>query len=476
MINENNLILKSDSYKFSQGFSANEGQYPPGSSSLFSYVESRGGVYPETVFFGLQYYLKKYLSTPITEADVEEAKSFFAVHGVPFNYDGWMHIAKDLKGKLPVRIRAVPEGSKVPVHNVLMSLESTDAKCFWVVNWLETLLLKVWYPTTVATQSHYLRKLIRDALVETADDADAEIDFKLHSFGYRGSSSEETAGIGGAAELISFKGTDTINGIVCADNYYNSGICGFSIPASEHSTITSWSKDNEVDAYRNMIQKFGKPGAIFACVSDSYDIYKSVSVLWGTILKEEIIKSGATLVIRPDSGSPVEVVSKCLDLADEKFGSIVNSKGYKILNHVRLIQGDGVNPKSIKEILEAVKSKGFSISNIAFGMGGASLQGSNINPLNRDTQKFAFKASYIVVNGEGREVFKDPITDPGKRSKAGRLDLVVTSSPEGKLSYGTVKLEDMRVAHDMSAMKTVWENGELLVEEDFETIRKRSKQ
>jgi nicotinamide phosphoribosyltransferase len=187
MINENNLILKVDSYKSSQWK-----QYPPKTTRLFSYMSSRGGVYPETIWCSLQLYLKKYLSKPVTEEDVEEAKKFFSEHGVDFNYDGWMYIVKELSGKLPVRIRAVPEGTRVPVNCVLMTIESTDPKCFWVVNWLESLLLKTWYPTTVATQSYYIRKTIYDALVKTAENPDAEIDFKLHSFGYRGVSSEES--------------------------------------------------------------------------------------------------------------------------------------------------------------------------------------------------------------------------------------------------------------------------------------------
>ena len=172
-----------------------------------------------------------------------------------------MYIAKELNGKLPVRIRAIPEGTLVPVSNVLMSIESTDTKAFWVVNWLETLLLKVWYPTTVATQSHYCRELIYNSLVQTSDNPDAEIDFKLHSFGYRGVSSEESAALGGAAELISFKGTDTIAGKISfswSKDYYDGGICGFSINASEHSTITSFGKENEVDACRKMIVTIGQ--------------------------------------------------------------------------------------------------------------------------------------------------------------------------------------------------------------------------
>jgi len=178
-----NLILRTDSYKASQWK-----QYPDGASGLFSYFESRGGIYPETIFFGLQYYLKEYLSKRVLTQDVEEAKKFFKLHGVDFNYEGWMYIAKELDGRLPVKIRAVPEGTKIPVSNILMSIESTDPKVFWIVNWLETLLVKVWYPTTVATQSHFLRKLIYKSLVETSDNPDAEIDFKLHSFGYRGCS------------------------------------------------------------------------------------------------------------------------------------------------------------------------------------------------------------------------------------------------------------------------------------------------
>lgn len=460
-LNVNNLILKTDSYKASQ-----YKQYDSFATRLFSYLESRGGVYDATVFFGLQYYLKKYLSKPITVDDVEEAKEFFSVHGVDFNYDGWMYIAKELNGKLPVRIRAVKEGSVVPVSNALMTIESTDERCFWVVNWLETLLLKVWYPTTVATQSFNLRKVIYDSLVKTSDNPDAEIDFKTHSFGYRGVSSEESAEIGGMAELLSFKGTDTIAGIVAADNYYNSGVCGFSTNASEHSTMTSFGKEREVEAYRNMIKQFGKPGGIFACVSDSYDIYNACEHLWGEELKDEVINSGATVVIRPDSGEPKEVVCKCLQILDSKFGHTINSKGYKVLNNVRIIQGDGVNPQSIKEIINAVIELGYSMTNVAFGMGGASLQGSRSNTMNRDTQKFAFKASFIEVNGEARNVVKSPITDNGKRSKDGRLDLIIDNG-----EYKTIKLNSSSISDINSIMNIVYENGNVLADVSFEDVK-----
>ncbi len=459
------IPFDTDSYKVSHAE-----QYPPGTTSMFSYVESRGGEYNETVFFGLQYYLKEYLSHRVTVDEVERAKSFYAAHGEPFNYEGWMYIARDLKGKLPVRIRAVHEGTVVPTHNALVTIESTDPKVFWIVSWLETSLLRsVWYPVNVATRSRTIKKIILEALNESSDDPAGEISFKLHDFGSRGVSSQESAMIGGAAHLVNFMGSDTVVGILCANEYYNSPMSGFSIPAAEHSSITSWGKENEVDAYRNMLKQFAKPGALVACVSDSYDLWNAITNLWGTALKQEVIDSGAVLIVRPDSGNPPEVVLKSLQLLDEKFGHTVNSKGYKVLNNVRVIQGDGINEHSIKEIIKTFLAEGYSATNVAFGMGGALLQQHN-----RDTQKFAMKCSQIYRNGESVDVFKDPVTDHGKKSKAGRLDLAVYPSDNGPV-YNTVKLEHGELCSYYTAMRTVYENGELLIDESFETIRERAK-
>lgn len=460
-----NFLTDTDSYKASHYL-----QYPPGTTSMFSYIESRGGAYPETVFFGLQYYMKKYLTHRITVAEVEEAKTFYAGHGVPFNYEGWLYVAKELGGKLPVRIRAVPEGSVIPTHNILVSVESTDPKAFWAVSWIETLLLRVWYPITVATRSRAIKQIILAALNKTADDPQAEIAFKLHDFGSRGVSSQESAMLGGASHLVNFMGSDTIVGIRCANEYYKSAMAGFSIPAAEHSSITSWGKENEEDAYRNMLTQFAKPGALVAVVSDSYDIYSAITNLWGGKLKEEVIASGATVVIRPDSGNPPDVVLKCLELLDDKFGHVINSKGFKVLNNVRVIQGDGINEHSIKEILEKFVAAGYSATNVAFGMGGGLLQ-----QLDRDTLKFAMKCSLIFKSNEAVDVYKDPVTDKGKVSKSGRLDLVVNYDPSIGLKYSTVKLDPNVKSHDFSAMKVVFENGELLVEDTFEEIRARAK-
>ena len=432
---------------------------------MFSYVESRGGLYSKTVFFGLQYFLKEYLDQRITVADLCDARDFFKEHGEPFNFEGWAKVVAKTANfdGLPVRIRALPEGSVVPTHVPLVTIESTDPETFWLVSWLETALLRVWYPTTVATISWHIRQVIYDFLCRTSDDPDAEIDFKLHDFGSRGVSSQESAGIGGAAHLVNFKGSDTVVGVLTANRYYNDKMAGFSIPASEHSSITSWGRAHEGDAYANMIDRFGKPGAIFACVSDSYDIYDAVDRLWGTDLRERVIKSGATLVVRPDSGDPRTVVTEVLHRLESKFGSVINSQGFKVLNNVRVIQGDGINENSVQKILESVTDTGFSASNIAFGMGGALLQ-----QLNRDTQKFAMKCSSVTVDGKERDVYKDPVTDSGKRSKAGRLDVIREFD-----QYKAVTLGQGQLHHPASEMVTVYDSG-IKHQHDFHEIRARA--
>jgi nicotinamide phosphoribosyltransferase len=454
-------LFDTDSYKVS-----NYLQYPPGTTSLFSYIESRGGDYDYTVFFGLQYYLKEYLLHRVTVDEINKAAAFHAIHGEPFNYEGWMYIAKELNGKIPVRIRAVPEGTIVPTHNVLVTIESTDPKVFWIVSWLETMLLRVWYPITVATRSFTIKQIIMEALNKSSDDPIAEISFKLHDFGSRGVSSQESAMIGDAAHLVNFLGSDTVAGVLCANEYYNCPMAGFSIPASEHSSITSWGKENEVKAYRNMLKQFAKPGTMVACVSDSYNLWNACENLWGGELRQEVIDSGAVIIIRPDSGDPATVVLKTMEILDSKFGTTINSKGYKVLNNVRVIQGDGINEHSIKEILTIIINNGYSAANVAFGMGGALLA-----QVHRDTLKFAMKCSHITVNGKSQDVFKDPITDNGKKSKPGRLDLIKLANG----NFETIRLPSESNFNELSIMQTVYENGELLIDEKFETIRNRAK-
>jgi len=453
----NNLILNSDSYKASHYL-----QYPPNTEKVFSYIESRGGKYTVTLFFGLQMFLKEYLSKPITMEMIDEAETFLKAHGEPFNREGWEYIINKHGGILPLEIKAVPEGMIVPTHNVLVTIENTDPKCYWITSYVETMILRaVWYPTTVATQSWHIKQVIKQFLVETGDPN--LINFKLHDFGARGVSSLESAAIGGAAHLVNFMGSDTISGVLALMEYYDpKEMPGFSIPAAEHSSITSWGKEHEVDAYRNMLKQFAKPGALVAVVSDSYDIYNACKI-WGTTLKDEVVNSGATIVIRPDSGHPATVVLRCAEILNEYFDSTINTKGYKVLNNVRIIQGDGINEQSIREILGELKSHGFSADNIAFGMGGALLQ-----QVNRDTLKWAMKSSAAKIDGKWVDVFKDPVTDAGKRSKKGRITLI----RNGKGEFITCSTEQAE-GHE-KILQTVWKNGELLKDWTLEEVRARS--
>ena len=458
-----NIILNTDSYKTSM-FK----QYPAGTTGVYSYIESRGGRYDSTVFFGLQAFIKEYLLKPITQADIDTAEAIITAHGEPFNRAGWQYILDKHNGYLPVVIRAVPEGTVVPVKNVLATIENTDPECFWLTTYLETALLRaVWYGTTVASQSKSIKNVIQQYLEKTGDPSG--IDFKLHDFGARGVSSMESAGIGSAAHLVNFMGTDTISGLLFAREYYGAGIAGFSIPAAEHSTITSWGREGEVDAYRNMLNQFAKPGSIVAVVSDSYDVFNACENLWGGELKQQIIDSGATLVIRPDSGDPEAICVKVIKILDNKFGHTVNAKGYKVLNNVRIIQGDGVNENVIRSILGHYAVLGYSADNIAFGMGGALLQG-----IDRDTQKFAMKCSAAEINGVWVDVQKDPITDSGKKSKKGRVMLWVDEDGNYESSVGLPGWTDKGLGNWRPALETVFENGKLVKEYTFDEVRANS--
>lgn len=456
-----NILLCTDSYKVTHHF-----QYPEGTTQVYSYFESRGGKFPTVTFFGLQYILKKWLvGKVVSEEKIQEAKELYKLHFASdiFNEDGWRYILKKHNGLIPLRIKAVPEGSVVPVKNVLFTVENTDPNVPWLTNWFETLLVQIWYPTTVATNSRAMKTIIAKYLSETADSMGG-LPFKLHDFGFRGTSSVESAGIGGAAHLVNFVGTDTVASLVMARHYYGCEMAGFSIPAAEHSTITTWGKNHEKEAFANMLHKF--PKGLVAVVSDSFDIFNACENVWGKELKDMVEKRGqseSTLVIRPDSGDPPEIVVKVLNILEKCFGSTINSKGYKMLPpYLRVIQGDGISYETLQGILDKVKENNWSSDNLVFGCGGSLLQ-----KVHRDTQKFAFKCSYCVINGVGKDVFKAPITDPGKNSKKGKLTLEIEDGTYVTRQGGTGNPEK-------DLLVPVFENGILLKEYTLDEIRKRA--
>ncbi len=462
-----NLILLADAYKYSH-----HKLYLPGTQHIYSYLESRGGKFSSTVFYGLQYFLKQYFEgVVITQEDINEAKELMPqVFGRDdvFSADKFQYIVDVHGGKLPIKIKAVKEGSVVPTHNVLLTIENTDPNCYWLTNFLETILMQIWYPNTVATLSFEIRKLLYKYYSETANDESlAGIDFVLNDFGFRGVSSLESAGIGGSAHLLSFDGSDTIAASTFARKFYKSNeMAGKSIPATEHSIMTLLGKKGEIDMMKHVLNTF--PSGILACVSDSYNIFEACENLWGNELKQQIEDRDGVLVIRPDSGDPVATLLKVFEILFDRFGYNINAKGFKVLpSKIRVIQGDGVNYDSIAEILEALKQNGISAENLVLGMGGALLQ-----KIDRDTQKFAIKCSYAQINGKDIEVAKSPtemdalgnLHESFKKSKAGKLKLIKT-----KNGYETVKQHEMPEYED--ELITVFENGEVLVEYQFEELK-----
>ena len=419
-------IAKADSYKYSHYL-----QYRPGTEYVTSYIESRGCErdWTQVVNAGSVYLLESYLKQPlVTEKSLGRMKKRFPAHGPSFNREGWEDLLALHNGMAPVRVQALPEGLVVPLGTPQLQIVNTDRRFPWLPSFMETHILRsIWYPSTVATLSFHIKQIIAKYMDETAGHREG-LDFKLHDFGSRGASSSESAQIGGLAHLYNFQGSDTYEAIELAYELYGIDMAAFSVDAAEHSTVTSFGgPEHELAAYEHLLETFGKgSNKIFSVVSDSYDLWNAVDNLWGDALKAKVEDLGTRntkLVVRPDSGDPTRVPVETIQRLMDKFGHTINQKGYKVLPpYIGVLQGDGINEKSIEQILQNMKEVGLSAENIVFGMGGELLQ-----KVNRDTLNYAMKASGAkgsFNNGEWYDVFKDPVTDSGKRSKKGRLAVV----------------------------------------------------
>jgi len=463
-------IFNTDGYKPSHWL-----QFPKETQQLEAYIESRGGKYDVIPFIGLQIEIKKHFLKPITKEQIDIAEAIFKIYGAPFNREGWEYILKEYDGYLPIEIWAPDEGHVIPTNNCLVKIKTHDPKCrwlvFWIVSYIETTLLRgVWYPGNVGAIDFHIKKMFVKFLRETADTMNV-LPVMLNDFGARGGSSLESVGIAGCIHSFFFMGSDTITGGLYAMKYYNiNDISKFpirTVPAAEHSSITSWRRNRETDAYRNMLRKFGGKYPFIAVVSDSYDVFHAVRDIWGEELKDEVIQCGSMLVVRPDSGNPVEVVLKILLILDSKFGHEMNSKGYRVLKNVRVIQGDGVNPDSIYDILTTIKGYQFSAENVLYGMGGKLHQGHD-----RDTQKWAQKTCAAEDEDGWYDVYKDPITDQGKKSKRGRL-MLFRNKVENKF-YTDLENSAAASHPDFEPMlKCKYRLGKLLIDHDFEEVQNR---
>lgn len=461
---ETNVVTLTDSYKMTH-----HNQYPLGTEYVYSYFEARKGArFDSTTFFGLQYLISRYLEgVVVTKEGIDRAEKLAARHFGNehiFKRERWEYILEKYDGKLPVEIKAVREGAVVPIDNVMMTVVNTDPKCFWLTNHLETLLCQVWAPSTVASLSRTTKDLFKTYLNLTADDGEdfAGLPFMLHDFGMRGVSSMESAGIEGAGHLINFLGTDTVIAMEYIEFYYGGVETGFSVPATEHSVMTARGIAGEPLVLKQLLDNH--PTGVLSVVSDSYDIYNFVEKYVGEKFKAEILARDGKFVVRPDSGEPTEVVPRLLNILWDKFGGTTNKKGFKVLDpKVGLIWGDGIDYDGIAAILRVIVNEGYCASNMVFGQGGGLLQ-----KINRDTQRFAFKSSAQKIAGEDwRDIFKDPI-EGGKSSKKGRLVLLKDEAGE----YYTDKMVIENDPNDH--LQTVFLNGELVIEYDFNEVVENS--
>jgi len=452
----NNIITMTDSYKFTHW-----NQYPKGTTNVQSYFEARTGAkYNKTVFFGLQYLIKKHLlGQVVTREKIEQAAELSNAHfGNPdfFNRTMWDHILNNCEGRLPIRIKAVPEGLPVDINNVMMTVENTDPVCYPLTNHLETLLTHVWSSSTTATLSYEVMQLLEHYCKETSVD-DQLLKFRLHDFGYRGVSSVESAAIQGAGHLLNFMGTDTAAAMELAKEYYGASYDGlaYSVPATEHSVMTSLGPDGELKLVRDLIKAY--PTGILSLVIDSYN-YRDFILKHAKDLKEDILARDGVTVFRPDSGDPDSVTMDVLNSLEEVFGATRNAKNYKVLNpKVGMLWGDGIDYQGIRSILFTMKTNCWAASNIVFGMGGGLLQ-----KVNRDTQRFAFKCCAQKRDGVWYDIFKKPL-DSSKKSKSGRMKLIKGEDRKFITVNESVEGNDF--------LQTVFENGKLIRDMTFQQCR-----
>jgi nicotinamide phosphoribosyltransferase len=478
-----NMVLAADSYKFSHPFS-----YPKNISGLFSYIEARTHGAHIMIPAGFEATLQRYLSVPITMEDIDEAEAFMKRHGEPFARNVWEHVLTKYHGYLPVIIRAVPEGTPVKSSNIMVSIMCVDElvaeNIFWLASFLETFLLRaVWYPTTLATND-YESKLEIKRFYKIAGEDLAGIDFAVHCFGARGTTCHEQAEIAGVHAFM-YKGSDTVEGIRYVNHYYDCEMAAFSVPATEHSVATSFglTSEDEVRYIDHQLTAFAKQGAIISLVADSKDTSRFVDHIC-TTFHDRIVdlheRLGVKVVVRPDSGDPLEIVPMILDKLAKAFPTTRTVHGYiKLYGGVGILQGDGVDTMLIKTLLGNIMARNYSPANIIFGSGGALLQ-----KVNRDTHKWAQKGSAILVRtpvavgAHGgtftyawQGIAKDPITDPGKKSKEGLLTLMRNSFTG---QYATIRIDKDPVKDEwVDVMEDIYDCGQFFNLSNMDQIRTR---
>jgi nicotinamide phosphoribosyltransferase len=471
-------------------------QYPKGTNVVYSnftprsdHLAKRGEMYDgKIVTFGLQYFIKSFLLQTFAEQFFNKPKeeviarykrrldNSLGKDAVDVDHIEALH---DL-GYLPIEIKALPEGSLVPIKCPVLTIHNTLPEFFWLTNYLESVMsCMLWQPTTSATIARQYRLLLDKYAEETGADK-GFVDFQAHDFSFRGMPGIEAAAMSGAGHLLFFKGTDTIPAIDLLEDYYGADsdkeLIGCSVPATEHSVMSMGSQDDELGTFRRLITET-YPKGIVSIVSDTWDLWKVLDE-YAPALKAEIEAREGKIVFRPDSGNPADIIcgkpvpprgevatvqeiQGCLKLLWKHFGGTVNDKGFKVLNpKIGLIYGDSITLGRASDILARMKDMGFCSSNIVFGVGSFTYQHNT-----RDTYGFAMKATYGEINGVAQMICKNPVTDSGvKKSLKGIISIA-------KVNGNYLPVDELTDINTPSEMKTVFLNGKLIQEATLQEIR-----
>ncbi|MBL8754344.1 MAG: nicotinate phosphoribosyltransferase [Planctomycetes bacterium] len=465
-------------------------QFPDGTTTVYSNFTPRGSRIADidhVVFFGLQYFVMEYLQRRFTE-------TFFAVPkeqavgayrrrldtslgkgAVPMDHVEALH---DL-GHLPLRIKALPEGTRVPMQVPTHTIENTDPRFAWLTNFIETMMSAVvWGPCTAATIANRYRRVFEHWAKQTGSPREF-VPWQGHDFSFRGMYGIEAACVSGAGHLLSFTGTDTIPAIDFLEQYYGADsereLIGGSVPATEHAVMCAGGKETEIETYRRLLTTV-YPRGIVSVVSDTWDFFRVITDLLPA-LKREILARDGKLVIRPDSGDPVAILvgdpaapagsperAGLIELLWQQFGGSTTKEGYRVLDpHVGAIYGDSITLERQQAILQGLAHKGFASCNVVLGIGSYTYQ-----HVTRDTFGFAMKATFCTVNGEDREIYKQPRTDSKKNSHRGLIAVRRDERGELRAHFPVTRAEE---ASRTNLLEPVFENGKLLRTQTLAGIR-----
>lgn len=482
--NKMNPLLYTDGYKLDH-----RRQYPDGTTLVYSNWTARKsrieGI-EEVVFFGLQYFIKRYLMEEFQRNFFDQPKEQVIQqyarrvnNYLGENWVGTEHIAAlhDLS-YLPLVIKALPEGASVPIRVPMFTLYNTKPEFFWLTNYLETLLsTTIWMPCTSATLAKRYRTILDDYAQRTSSDLVA-VDFQGHDFSMRGMAGLEAAMLSSAGHLLSFSGSDTIPTIDFIERYYGGNSdenpISLSVAATEHSVMCMGTGAGELETFQRLITQV-YPSGIVSVVADTWDLWK-VLTEYLPKLKKEVLQRNGKVVIRPDSGNPVNIIcgnpkgktqaerKGVIELLWDIFGGTTNAKGYKELDsHIGAIYGDSITIERATNICKQLENKGFASTNVVLGIGSFTYQYNT-----RDTFGFAMKSTYGEVRGRGRAIFKDPITDDGTKKSA--KGLIKIARANGR--YQLLDQVDWKTEAE-GELREVFRDGKLLIDDTFESICKR---